>query len=45
MPCASAGWVSVEGVCACIGPFGGIRCVRGVQENEDGDENCMGGGW
>ena len=46
--CASAGWVSVEGVCACIGPFrvwGNQMCVRGVQENEDGDENCMGGGW
>ena len=43
--CASAGWVSVEGVCASIGPLGGIRFVRGVQENKDGYENFMGGGW
>ncbi len=43
--CAGAGWVAIEGVCACIGTLGGIRCVRGVQENKDGNENFMGGGW
>ena len=33
--CAGAGWVAVSGMCARIGPFGGIRCVRGVQENKN----------
>ena len=42
--CASAGWVPVSGMCASIGPFGGIRCVRGVQENKDGHADLMGGG-
>ena len=31
-------------MCASIGPLGGIRCVRGVQENKNGYEDLMGGG-
>ena len=46
--CASAGWVSVEGVCASIGPLGGIRLCGGFRRIrmamkilwEAGGESC-----